>query len=539
MQKENNVVKSGMVSSLNLFLTKFIGIIYIIPLNAILATSLNRDYYSVGFRVYEIILAVSVGGFPIAIATLVSRYEAQGNYAYARLVKKYGGFVISALGFVSMLVLFMFATPLAALIKNPAPIEEIKAVAIMLRILALSIFMVSHLGSIRGFYLGIKEVGLYSNSQLIEQIVRVCIIVFGGLLVVNVLKWDRIFAVYITAIAAGLSALVAYILLVIDYRKKYHVETFIGDDVFDLRKQIISQTIRIALPYMAMALLGYALPIIDLTLFNKVFSYLNYDLEVRKEIFTAFTLQSEKLISIPKVIAVGFSVAALPYLTESLEKKDFKKIREQVENIVSIVLLIAVPLCVGLIVFAKPVFHVFFGNAAPYVGVPMLRVGAFVGIFVIWTSVLISIAMALNLRRYVIIVYFIGIIAKLILYYPIVLLFGQYGPLISSGLATIVQIVLLLRKLSIIYKINVNTIYRRVVGILIASLLMIILGSICFVLPITYRGFTGALIAMFVVTVFGGISLLGYTLLVTYFELPQRLLNFDIRKYLRKIMRKR
>lgn len=528
MGKDNNIVKGGFISSLSLFLTKFLGIIYVIPLNMILATSLNRDYYSVGFRVYEIILSVSISGFPIAVATLVSRYEAQGNYEYARLAKKYGGYVLSGFGFMMMLLLLVFANPIAAMIKNPAPINEIETIALMIRILAVAVFIVSILGSLRGFYQGIKKITTYSFSQFIEQVIRVSIIVIGGYFFVDILKFDRVVAVYITAIAAGASALIAYLLLWFDYHKNYKIAVFEGRNQHEVRKQMISETIRIAIPYMTMSLLAYATSIIELSLFSKVFASVGFDLETRKQIFTAITMQGEKLSTIPLVIATGFSVAVLPYLNESLEHRNFKKLRHQITDVISTVILVGVPLCMGIVLFTNPIFHIFFGNTAPDIGVGIVRATALLTITTIILNICVSMSMAINVRKYVLITYIFAIFTKLAWYYPTIAWFGKYGPIISSLLANIIQILLILGFLKIKFKINFGIVYRRSVVILIAVFAMSIFGIVASLLPIHYSGLTGVLIAFVVLLILGGTSIIAYGLIVNFFRLPQHVLGLNI-----------
>lgn len=540
MSKDNGIVKGGFISSLSLFLTKFLGIIYVIPLNMILATSLNRDYYSVGFRVYEIILSISISGFPIAVATLVSRYEAQGNYEYARLAKKYGGYVLSGFGFMMMLLLLVFANSIAAMIKNPAPIEEIYTIATMIRILAVAVYIVSILGSFRGFYQGIKKITTYSFSQFIEQVIRISIIVISGYFFVDILKFDRVIAVYITAIAAGVSAFIAYILLWLDYRKNYKIAVFEGKDQNELRKQMILETIRIAIPYMTMSLLAYATSIIELSLFSKVFASVGFDLETRKQVFTAITMQGEKLSTIPLVIATGFSVAVLPYLNESLAQRNFTKLRQQIIDVISTVILVGVPLCMGIVLFTRPIFHIFFGNTAPDIGVGIVRATALLTITTIVLNICVSMSMAINVRKYVLITYLFAILTKLAWYYPTIVWFGKYGPIISSFISNVIQIILILGFLKIRFKINFSIVYRRSVVILFAVVLMSIFGLIHTLIPISYRGLIGVLIALTILFIFGTISIIIYAVIVNFFKLPQQVLGINIiDQFLQKLKRKK
>lgn len=539
IKKEHGIIKGGFISSLGLFLTKFLGIIYIIPLNIILGTNQNRDYYSVGFRVYEIILSVSISGFPLAVATLVSRYEAQGNYEYARLVKKYSGYVMSTIGFVMMLLMFTFAETLAQIIRNPAPIEVITTIAWMIRILAVAIFIVSILGNLRGFYQGIKQIKIYSFSQFIEQVVRISIIVLGGFIVVYIFKLDRIFAVYLTAAAAGLSAIVAYLILLFDYNKRYKIKIKENEFHRELRKPIIIETIRIALPYMMMSLLAYGISITELTLFNKTFESLGYSLDSRQKIFSAITLQAEKLATIPLVIATGFSVAVLPYLNAELERRNYQKLRKQIVDVISTVLLVGLPLCFGLLLFAKPIFFLFFGRTAPEVGVPILRVEAIVVMFQLILNICVAMGMAINIRKYVLFTYIFSIGFKIAWYYPFVVWFHQYGPLMTTGISMFIQITLILLFLKMKYRISFNIVWRRLVIILMGISAMALFGGLYALLPIQYHGFQSLIIVLPALVIFGGASLFAYGFIVSIFQLPYHVLGIDISKFFDKFKKEK
>lgn len=534
-KKEYGIIKGGFISSLSLFLTKFLGIIYIIPLNIILGTAQNRDYYSVGFRVYEIILSVSISGFPLAVATLVSRYEAQGNYEYARLVKKYSGYVMSSIGFVMMLIMMFFAETLAQIIRNPATPEVITTIAWMIRILAVAIFIVSILGNLRGFYQGIKQIKIYSFSQFIEQVVRISIIVFGGFIVVYLLKLDRIFAVYLTAAAAGLSAIVAYLILFFDYNKRYKIKVVENDFHKQLRKQIVSETLRIAFPYMLMSLLAYGISITELTLFNRTFESLGYEMEMRQKIFSAITLQAEKLATIPLVVATGFSVAILPYLNAELERKNYAKMRKQIVDVISTVLLVGLPLCFGLLLYAKPIFFLFFGQTAPEVGVPILQVEAIVVIFQLILNICVAMGMAINIRKYVLFTYIFSIGFKLAWYYPFAVWFKQLGPLMSTGISMLIQITLILLFLKMKYRISLTIVWRRLAVILMGISTMTIFAGLYALIPLHYSGYKSLPIVLICLAIFGGASLISYISFVSLFKLPNHILGIDPTKFLMKL----
>ena len=71
-----------------------------------------------------------------------------------------------------------------------------------------------------------------------------------------------------------------------------------------------------------------------------------------------------KLMSIPMVLAPGFSSAILPHITSALAVKNFKLVQKNIRDCIETVLYIALPLCFCLFVYAKPIYSILFPPAA-------------------------------------------------------------------------------------------------------------------------------------------------------------------------------
>ena len=111
-RQKNSLILGGIASSAGVFITKVIGILYVVPFAA-LATEANLSYYARAYNVYEMVLNVSISGLPFAIATLVAKYMLKENYKTVLLVRKLSTAVLAILGFVMMISLVMLAQPIA------------------------------------------------------------------------------------------------------------------------------------------------------------------------------------------------------------------------------------------------------------------------------------------------------------------------------------------------------------------------------------------------------------------------------------------
>ena len=118
----------------------------------------------------------------------------------------------SLIAIVFALGLFFGASFLATnVLKNPG-------VEYTLMSLAPAIIFVAMSAVLRGYFVGMGSMMEYSKAQVIEQIVRVAIIVIGSYIFVNVLNLGPTKAVGIAVFAATIGALIALLYLLIKIR---------------------------------------------------------------------------------------------------------------------------------------------------------------------------------------------------------------------------------------------------------------------------------------------------------------------------------
>ena len=84
---KKSIIAGALVSSAGIFFSKLIGLLYSIPFNDILGSSVNVLYYGMTQTWYMYILSVCQAGFPFAIASLVARYVSKGDYETSLYVK--------------------------------------------------------------------------------------------------------------------------------------------------------------------------------------------------------------------------------------------------------------------------------------------------------------------------------------------------------------------------------------------------------------------------------------------------------------------
>ena len=70
---KQSFIAGSLTSSAGIFVSKLIGLFYIIPFKAI-AGQENMVFYSSAFTYYNVLLQISSAGLPFAIAAMVAKY---------------------------------------------------------------------------------------------------------------------------------------------------------------------------------------------------------------------------------------------------------------------------------------------------------------------------------------------------------------------------------------------------------------------------------------------------------------------------------
>ncbi|MBQ9987012.1 MAG: oligosaccharide flippase family protein, partial [Erysipelotrichales bacterium] len=478
--KKQSLVIGALIGSAGIFFTKFIGMIYVIPFNALVGEG-NMAFYSYAYRTYSYILNICTAGFPYAIATLVAKYMVKEDYRAVLFVRKISFYAMFILGSLSMIGLITVATPLATVVSpieaTPEYIEKVRNCYI---IISTALFFVPLLSVFRGFYQGMKELTVYASNQVIEQIARVTFLLVAGFIAVYVFKQDRIVAIYFAVLSAAVSAVVAIAQFLLKDKKVISkLKENINEESGVSTKSILRELVRYAIPYMVVAILGYSYFIVDMLVFNRVMGWrgeVNADL-----IYGIINMNVDKLTSIPMAVAPGFSIAIVPYVTACYVKGDKEGASRNVTDCIVMALYLALPLTLALLSLATPIYYVMYGGTYAALGGEILAWYSLDGFASTIAPVLTSLTMALNLRRKNMKNVAIGILMKVITVVPLIYAFGYVGALLSSVLGSLAGAFLNFKAISEYIEISYHKILKitsKIFLCLLATQIVFSLGQI-------------------------------------------------------------
>ena len=532
------LIAGGLTSSLGIFISKMLGVVYVIPFNRLIGETASV-FYSYAYTYYDYLLTLSIAGLPFAISLVVARYYTKEDYKTVLSVRKIARNLLLALGFVSFLILTLFAGPIAQQISGTSDAEYITSVKTVLYIISLALLVVPVLSSIRGFYQGQKEFVASAVSEVIEQVTRVGFLLTSIYLCVLVFDQGRIVAVYWAVGSAVFAALcsLAY-LTVFDNRHKKELlkQAEIQKEAAVDKKTIIRELVICCLPFLLASLIGEANGIINTTFFDKAMLARGEAKEFVDIIYSILNTWANKLTSIPQVLAIGFGVAIIPVMTELLVKKDYSGLRRQINDGFNTASFIALPLVFCLMYFSTAVYATMYGYGNYLTGGEGLRWACLLAITGSVFPLASSIMMAIRLRRKYILSLFVGFVSKLATTYFFIYRFGYPGAMITSALSALVIFLLNLYFIAKTYQVSYGSFLSNLGKMLIGVAGMYGAAKLLNICGLSFH-YQSQLKDLITLAVYGIVTVAVYLVISWSLKLPQQIFDIDGETLLRKLRR--
>lgn len=531
---KKSFISGALTSSAGIFVSKALGLLYMVPFTAMAGGEKNMFFYSQAYTYYDVLLQLSTAGIPFAIAAMVAKYANKGDYKTVLLIRKCAMALMLLSGFVMAIFFVLLSSPLSvSVLGKEATASDIQTMKNTFLILSVAIVFVPFLSSYRAFYQGLKELKAYAFSQVLEQLTRVLSLLGLGAICVYIFKMDSIYAIYMAVVSTSIAAIIA-IIYYINFDKKnigvINRAARLQDDSSMNAKEIIIEMVAYGVPYFIAAILGNSMNIVNNNYFMNAMAKTATSYEDAKVLLAIIQVQCNKLTSIPQVLAIGFSTGIVPYLTISLENKNWSELQKNVNDALDTVLYIAMPLCFCLFALAEPIYYVMYGNRHLAYGADALRWSSLLALTGTLSPICSSMMMALRFRQQSLLYLLLGFIVKIATFFPMIHLFGYSGAITSSVVTSVVVIYCNLRlikdKFNVSYEKTWNRFFRMVVSIVAMNGLFYLL-QLLFPFDVSHK-----LISLFQLLVYGSAGLLIYVSVSSWLQLPQAIFGKSVKNLL-------
>ena len=511
--KKNSFINGAFIATFAIIIVKIIGVLYLIPFYAIVGEE-GGALYGYAYNIYMIFLGVSSAGLPFAVSKLMSEYEALGYNSTKKRALKIIFKFISIISAVAFLILFIFAPSFAQLIVGSNVTSSyLKDVVFVIRMVSFALLIIPYLSITKGFLQGHKFITPGSISQIIEQIVRVIIILVGSFLIVKVFKFHINLAIGVSAFAAFIGGLVAYIYLYIIMKKNkkkiFTSEKVLKEEKVITNKIIIKKIITYSIPFIITGVAFSIYNFTDMVLVRRTLTdILGYSLTKADTITAVYSTWASKLLAIVIAISTGLTTSLLPNIVQSYTKKDVDDVNNKVNKSIQILLLLIVPITIFVSMTSLSIWTMFYGSSE-YGGI-LLRVYIFTALATAISTLANNILQGLSKYKVVYIVTLSGLLLNIVMDIPLILLFDKLNlfPVWGASISTIISMSLAGITSFIYLKKNVNLNYRSTIRMIPSILIsyIVFIGIILILSMFIPLNLNNRLIQIPILIIYGVIS---------------------------------
>ncbi len=480
---------------------KILGLVYrLVITNIPCFGDAGNGLYSAGYQIYTLLLAIASIGVPSAIAKLVSERIAVGKNREAHDIFKTALLLFGMIGLTGSCLLFFGAEYIAtSLIGNP----DVKGIMIAL---SPAVFFVAVAAVVRGYFNGMYNMKVTSNSQMIEQFFKSLLTIVLVVVVFNIsinmpLRLCNVFGIdtsnymsneqelsnlisnelevknaveseyknsvtvlmaTVANVASTVAAAIGLCYLFIYYKiSRKRISKDINESKGEYKKEkktkIMKMILAVSIPISMASIISAINRNIDtFTVMNGLKialegMYATEELIIAKatELYGILSGRVDTLIGLPTALNIAFSTALVPAVSEAMANKDEKTAKRRITFSFRTTLLIALPCAAGMFVLAEPILELLFPNVyAPEAGL-LLKISSFTVIFTLLNQTIAGALQGLGKVSIPAIALGCGAIVKLVLNLTLIPnpQIGIFGAAISSvaasATATCIELVVL------------------------------------------------------------------------------------------------
>ena len=490
--KKSGFIEGAFIATVCIIITKILGVLYVIPFYNIIGEK-GGTLYGYAYNIYNIFLIISSAGIPLAISKLTSEYNTLKEDNKKIRMYQLSTKAVMIFSIASFLICFIFAPSFARfIIGGLSGGNKISDVALVIRSISFALLIIPMLSIKRGYLQGHTYIKEPSISQIIEQVVRIAIIIVGSYVCVKIFNLPVKYAVVVSTLAAGIGGLATYLYLHIVTKKNKHQIGLDQEPKITKKedREIIKKLIGYSVPFIIINLLNNGTTFADMVLIIKTLPRLGFSAEATEYIGSVFTTWSVKIDTIITSIANGLIISLIPNMVKQFHEKNAKAMNQTYNKCLKIILLIIAPLAIFISVMSTSMWNIFY-TPNEY-GSLIIRFNIIVIIFDCLYIVTNSILQSINCQKVIYKSVITGQVINVLLDIPLMVIFHKIGwpayygaitaTLICFTTANVISMRYLNKEMHLDYKETIKSIPKFILSSIV---LIVTLNIFKLFLPVT------------------------------------------------------
>ena len=441
---KQSFTRGAMILATASVVSRLLGVAYMVALPRIIHDE-GMGLLQMVRPVYNLAVILSVAGLPVALSKLVAEQLALGNTGGAIRVFRWTLLLMMMLG-----TIFATALGLGAEWFVTNIIRDSLSYPALLAMVP-SVFLLTMVAGLRGFFQGMQYMTPSAVSQVVEQICRVVtMLTLATMLMPQGVQYGAAGASAGSALGA-MGGLVVLSLYYVGWRRgtrgAFAEPKRARPGPTDSPLVLLQRLFSLSLPIVLGAVLWPTMQMIDTGLVPWRLQVAGYSTDAVREALGYFGM-ALSLMHFPNIITWALSITLVPAVAEASALRADHQIQRRVIEALRITILFGLPASVGLLLMAQEIAYLLFGY--PQAGEPLgiLALGTLaVGLFQVCSGILQGLGLVLLPVRNLV----FGVLVKCCLNYWLTALPGMgikgaaWGTVFGFGTASVLNLFVVCR----------------------------------------------------------------------------------------------
>lgn len=370
-----HIIKQGTILAAASVISRIIGMLYRSPMAAVIGDKGN-GLYSFAFEIYSIALILSSYSMPLAVSKLLSARFAKKEYKNADKIYKFAYIFAAVSGMVMALILFFGAGTIERLSGH-------EGLALPLKVLAPTVFVVALAGTIRGFFQSRNTMMPTAVSQLSEQIINAIVSIVAAVILVRFAANEFDKARYgaaggtIGTLFGALSSLMFLIFLFVIYKprmKKHLSHDKVGVTVSN--EEVLKLIVATIVPVILSQTVYQSIGVVDGFMFGNL-----YKGSDSTALYGIYSSKYRLMVNVPNAISSALASSMIPSLVSLYTLKNFVEFRARLKTSVKFNMIIAFPCAFGISALSGMIMKLLFPTTDTVISGRMLMYGSVAVLF--------------------------------------------------------------------------------------------------------------------------------------------------------------
>ncbi|MBR3099546.1 MAG: polysaccharide biosynthesis protein [Clostridia bacterium] len=354
-EKQRSLIGGISVLGITGLICKVVGVLYRIPLNNSISL-LGMNLYQKVFAPYNLLLAVTSAGIPVAISRMVSHYITLGEPGNARKVFRTALKLLSVLGIIVTVLLLLLARPIAS--AQGVPEGWFSYICI-----APSLFFVCAMSAYRGYMQGMRNMLPTAVSQLIEQVGKVAVALpFAS---VGFSRGGWIEGSAGALLGTSLAECVAMLYMIIRCRFIKPMPAA-ADEKIASGRSLAKRIVLISIPITLGACIVPLASVIDSFMLTRLMENAGMLQEESRIRYSMYSSMVITMINVPTALAMAMSTNLVPSIASGLARKDKAYVAKEAGTGLRIAAVVGFPCSIGMSLLSKPILFLCYGDSHPF-----------------------------------------------------------------------------------------------------------------------------------------------------------------------------